>query len=89
METKFKISIHLCTFFTFQDQKLIQKFLNLKRIKQNYFFLADNLASEYPEPKDKRAFIISHMYNCNYTNPLPNAYDWPPEFSTPRILPEK
>ncbi|CAD6235656.1 GSCOCG00007954001-RA-CDS [Cotesia congregata] len=47
------------------------------------------LASEYPEPKDKRAFIISKMYNANYDSPLPNIYEWPGHYAEPRVLPEK
>jgi len=47
------------------------------------------LASEYPEPKDKRQFIISKMYDANYDSPLPNLYEWPGDYAKPRILPEK
>uniref|UniRef100_A0A1B6DG24 Malic enzyme n=2 Tax=Clastoptera arizonana TaxID=38151 RepID=A0A1B6DG24_9HEMI len=34
-------------------------------------------ASTYPEPKDKRAFIESQMYDYNYDCPLPATYSWP------------
>ncbi|KAG8033970.1 hypothetical protein G9C98_008451 [Cotesia typhae] len=47
------------------------------------------LASEYPEPKDKRAFVMSKMYNANYDSPLPNIYEWPGHYAEPRVLPEK
>ncbi|XP_022903771.1 NADP-dependent malic enzyme isoform X2 [Onthophagus taurus] len=35
------------------------------------------IASVYPEPVDKRAFIESKMYNFNYKNALPNQWCWP------------
>ncbi|GAB6033093.1 NADP-dependent malic enzyme [Chamberlinius hualienensis] len=38
---------------------------------------ANKLASYYPEPKDKKEFIISHMYDYNYPDSLPVSYDWP------------
>lgn len=47
------------------------------------------LASEYPEPKDKRQFIMGTMYNANYDIPLPTQYNWPCDFSHPRELPEQ
>lgn len=52
------------------------------------YFLA-GLASEYPEPKDKREFIVSKMYDANYDSPLPNVYDWPGDYAKPRVLPDK
>ncbi|KAJ8682589.1 hypothetical protein QAD02_018381 [Eretmocerus hayati] len=55
----------------------------------DYAYRHGNLASEYPEPKDKRSFIMSKMYDCNYDSPLPSLYSWPEAFSNPRILPEK
>lgn len=51
--------------------------------------IAGGLASEYPEPKDKRQFIVNKMYNANYDSPLPNLYDWPGEYAKPRKIPEK
>ncbi|XP_014220692.1 NADP-dependent malic enzyme isoform X2 [Trichogramma pretiosum] len=54
----------------------------------DYAYRHGNLASEYPEPKDKRSFIMSKMYDCNYDSPLPNMYSWPESFCNPRILPE-
>ncbi|XP_029167571.1 NADP-dependent malic enzyme-like isoform X5 [Nylanderia fulva] len=55
----------------------------------NYAYAKGGLASEYPEPKDKREFIISKMYDANYDSPLPNLYDWPGDYAKPRMLPEK
>ena len=55
----------------------------------NALVIEGNLASEYPEPKDKRSFIMSKMYDCNYDSPLPCMYTWPKDFCGPRILPEK
>ncbi|XP_014215831.1 NADP-dependent malic enzyme isoform X2 [Copidosoma floridanum] len=54
----------------------------------DYAYRHGNLASEYPEPKDKRSFIISKMYDCDYDSPLANMYTWPEGFSNPRTLPE-
>ncbi|KYM87378.1 NADP-dependent malic enzyme, partial [Atta colombica] len=55
----------------------------------DYAYAKGGLASEYPEPKDKRQFIISKMYDANYDSPLPNLYEWPGDYAKPRILPEK
>lgn len=55
----------------------------------NYAYAKTGLASEYPEPKDKREFIVSKMYDANYDSPLPNLYDWPGDYAKPRVLPEK
>jgi malate dehydrogenase (oxaloacetate-decarboxylating)(NADP+) len=35
------------------------------------------IASHYPEPKDKEAFVKSQMYDFNYRDSLPCMYDWP------------
>ncbi|KAF3429783.1 hypothetical protein E2986_07467 [Frieseomelitta varia] len=53
------------------------------------FLTSAGLASEYPEPKDKRQFIVSKMYDANYDSPLPNVYDWPGDYAKPRVLPDK
>lgn len=53
------------------------------------FLTLAGLASEYPEPKDKRQFIVSKMYDANYDSPLPNVYDWPGDYAKPRVLPDK
>ncbi|XP_047105745.1 NADP-dependent malic enzyme [Schistocerca piceifrons] len=34
-------------------------------------------ASVYPEPEDKRAVVLSAMYNHNYEDALPDVYPWP------------
>ena len=36
-----------------------------------------NLASTYPEPQDKIAFIQRHMYNTDYESFIPETYAWP------------
>lgn len=43
-----------------------------------YLYLL-GIASHYPEPKDKKKFIQSQMYDFNYDNPLPPKYNWPEE----------
>ena len=35
------------------------------------------VASVYPEPKEKRAFIEARLYNYNYEPSLPPTYGWP------------
>ncbi|KAF4521631.1 hypothetical protein B566_EDAN006673 [Ephemera danica] len=38
----------------------------------------NGLASTYPEPKDKKAFVMSSMYDFNYDkSALPKQYPWP------------
>lgn len=54
-----------------------------------FHILAGGLASEYPEPKDMRNFIVSKMYDASYDSPLANMYEWPGESAKPRILPEQ
>lgn len=34
-------------------------------------------ASVYPEPEDKRAVVLSAMYNHNYEDAVPDVYPWP------------
>lgn len=36
-----------------------------------------NVASWYPEPKDKEAFILSHVYNSDYDSFTLDNYSWP------------
>lgn len=69
------------------DIKLLNVVLN--NISQILSHLSAGLASEYPEPKDKREFIVSKMYDANYDSPLPNLYDWPGDYAKPRVLPDK
>ncbi|KAH0945443.1 hypothetical protein HN011_001118 [Eciton burchellii] len=54
-----------------------------------YAYAKGGLASEYPEPLDKRQFIISKMYDANYDSPLPKLYEWPGDYAKPRILPKE
>lgn len=37
------------------------------------------LASTYPEPQDKLAYIKSHLYNFNYESAMPVTWKWPPQ----------
>ncbi|XP_065073254.1 NADP-dependent malic enzyme-like [Ochlerotatus camptorhynchus] len=37
------------------------------------------LASTYPEPQDKLAYIKSHLYNFNYECAMPVTWKWPPQ----------
>ena len=42
-------------------------------------FSVTGLASTYPEPKDKEAFIKAQLYDFTYDNKsaLPDVYEWP------------
>lgn len=44
------------------------------------------LATVYPEPEDKRAYIISNIYNYNYESALPTTWTWPKETIMPKPL---
>lgn len=35
------------------------------------------IASWYPEPKDKEAFILSQVYNSDYDSFTLDSYSWP------------
>ncbi|XP_051567131.1 NADP-dependent malic enzyme-like isoform X2 [Myxocyprinus asiaticus] len=37
------------------------------------------IASWYPEPKDKEAFVLSHVYNSDYDSFTLDSYSWPKE----------
>jgi len=51
--------------------------INFNHYCNYYHYLG--IASHYPEPKDKKKFIESQMYDFNYDNPLPPKYSWPEE----------
>lgn len=36
-----------------------------------------NIASVYPEPKDKETFVLSHIYSPDYDSFTLDMYDWP------------
>uniref|UniRef100_A0A8C7R3S6 Malic enzyme n=1 Tax=Oncorhynchus mykiss TaxID=8022 RepID=A0A8C7R3S6_ONCMY len=36
-----------------------------------------NIASLYPEPKDKEAFVLSHVYSPDYDSFIQDTYKWP------------
>ncbi|KAG7275927.1 hypothetical protein CRUP_011377 [Coryphaenoides rupestris] len=38
-----------------------------------------NMASVYPEPKDKEAFVLSHIYSPDYDSFTLDTYGWPQE----------
>lgn len=38
-----------------------------------------SLASVYPEPKDKEAFVLSHVYSPDYDSFTLDTYSWPQE----------
>lgn len=46
-------------------------------VKIGEFLYANGLALEYPEPKDKREFLMSKMWRTNYESFVPDIYDWP------------
>lgn len=35
------------------------------------------MAFHYPEPEDKQEFVMSHMYDCDYHDYMPDLYDYP------------
>lgn len=39
----------------------------------------NNMASLYPEPKDKEAFVLSHIYSPDYDSFTLDTYSWPQE----------
>ncbi|BES88181.1 malic enzyme [Nesidiocoris tenuis] len=43
----------------------------------NYAY-SKGIASTYPEPIDKQAFVKANMYDYYYDSPLPVQYEWPP-----------
>lgn len=43
-------------------------------IEHNY---EHGLATFYPEPKDKRAFVEGYQYSSSYDNLVPQIYGWP------------
>ncbi|PWA31470.1 hypothetical protein CCH79_00002630 [Gambusia affinis] len=44
----------------------------------NYAY-KNNIASVYPEPKDKEAFVLSHIYSPDYDSFTLDTYSWPQE----------
>lgn len=44
----------------------------------NYAY-RNNIASLYPEPKDKEAFVLSHVYSPDYDSFTLDTYNWPQE----------
>ncbi|XP_071438727.1 NADP-dependent malic enzyme-like [Hetaerina americana] len=47
-------------------------------IKIAEYAYSKGLASTYPEPKDKRAFVESQMYDYHYdSSAMPEVYEWP------------
>lgn len=56
---------------------LIGKFTCRLSPEMRKFALFSGLASTYPEPASKRAFIEAFMYNDNYDSILPSTYSWP------------
>lgn len=38
-----------------------------------------DIASWYPEPKDKEAFVLSHVYSPDYDSFTLDSYTWPKE----------
>ncbi|KAA8588005.1 hypothetical protein FQN60_001199 [Etheostoma spectabile] len=41
-----------------------------------------NMASLYPEPKDKEAFVLSHIYSPDYDSFTLDTYSWPQDAMT-------
>lgn len=49
------------------------------------------LASTYPEPSDKKAWIREHLYNFSYESAMPVTWPWPeaPQVKTRDLIPTK
>lgn len=56
------------------------------KVTDLYFFLLcqivnyaykHNIASMYPEPKDKEAFVLSQIYSPDYDSFTLDTYSWP------------
>ncbi|GCB69503.1 hypothetical protein scyTo_0005492 [Scyliorhinus torazame] len=41
------------------------------------YLYENNMASEFPEPQDKKEFFLSKMWKTDYESFLPDIYDWP------------
>ncbi|XP_041047883.1 NAD-dependent malic enzyme, mitochondrial isoform X2 [Carcharodon carcharias] len=46
-------------------------------VKVTEYLYANNLAFEFPEPKDKEGFFLSRVWKTDYESFLPDIYDWP------------
>lgn len=60
----------------YETGKLIESSRQSSEITQRY---PTGLASTYPEPEDKKAFISSQLYDFNYDNKsaLPDMWEYP------------
>ena len=45
-----------------------------------------DLASQYPEPEDKEAFIKLGQYNTDYENFQPKTWDWPADETETKLF---
>lgn len=58
----------------------------------NYYNICvSGLASTYPEPHDKRAWLQEQLYNFNYETSMPTTWTWPesPKIKTRELVPTK
>jgi malate dehydrogenase (oxaloacetate-decarboxylating)(NADP+) len=46
-------------------------------VKVAQYVYQEKLATHYPEPKDKDAFIRSKLFSTDYESFLPDIYEWP------------
>ena len=58
--------------------------VNNRKILWIILHILIGIASTYPEPEDKLAFIEAQLYDYNYDNKsaLPELYEWPDQQST-------
>jgi malate dehydrogenase (oxaloacetate-decarboxylating)(NADP+) len=57
--------------------KLIREVSTLLATSVVEYAYANGLASAYPEPDDKEAYVRQHQYDTSYENFVPKTYPWP------------
>lgn len=65
-----------CDISTWQMNVFSLLFLPCQLVNYAY---RHNIASVYPEPKDKEAFVLSHIYSPDYDSFTLDTYAWPQE----------
>jgi len=57
--------------------KLIREVSTLLATKVVEYAYDNGMASTYPEPDDKEAFVRQHQYDTTYESFVPSTYPWP------------
>uniref|UniRef100_A0A8C0H186 Malic enzyme n=1 Tax=Chelonoidis abingdonii TaxID=106734 RepID=A0A8C0H186_CHEAB len=52
-------------------------------VKVMEFMYANNMAFHYPEPADKKQYILSKVWSYEYESFMPDVYDWPVSTAKP------